>query len=115
MNNDYDRDEATPETTREDVAAATKLLLLLNGDEIISQVETSMDGESYTLTDPRIVKVEGTTVDGDNVSTSIAYSTWLPLSGTRRITVKSSFFVCVTEPMPSLVENYINEFVPINE
>lgn len=136
MNNNYDRDEA-PKTydemreagyemtadgfwvpsegesmtlDPEELVTATKLLLLITGEQVLAQVEETMDGDTITLVDPREVRLEGTTSDGEKSTSSISYSTWLPLSQARRITIKASYVVTITDPIPSLVDSYLQEF-----
>lgn len=94
----------------EELVAATKLLLLITGEQVLAQVDERMDTDTITLVDPREVRLEATTSDGDTSTSSVSYSTWLPLSQARRITIKSSYVVCVTDPIKSLVDSYMQEF-----
>ena len=136
MNNDYDRDVAPnhDEMTKagyemtddgfwvpseeevlqieaEDLANSTKLLLLLSGEQILAQVEENMTGDVITVIDPREVRLEGTTSDGESTTSSVSFSAWLPLSHTRRIQINKSYVVCMNTPIQSLVESYIGEFI----
>lgn len=136
MNNDYDRD-VTPDNDQmikagytrtddgfwvpsegevlqveaEDLANSTKLLLLLSGEQILAQVEENMNGDVITVIDPREVRLEGTTSDGESTTSSVAFSSWLPLSQTRRIEINKSYVVCMNTPIQSLVESYVGEFI----
>ena len=95
----------------EDLAQSTKLLLLLSGEQILAQVEENMSGDTITVIDPREVRLEGTTSDGETTTSSVAFSAWLPLSHTRRIDINKSYVVCMNTPIQSLVESYVGEFI----
>ena len=138
MNNNYDRDEEAPRTEDEMIAAGyikssdgfwipksgetleveaeeviqnTKLVVLLNGEQLLAQVEESFGRDTITLIDPRQVRLEGTTSDGEGSTSSVSYSYWLPLSEDRRIEIAKSYVVCITKPLDTLVESYLGEFV----
>ena len=136
MNNDYDRD-ATPDHDQmikagyemsgdgfwvpsegevlqieaEDLANSTKLLLLLSGEQVLAQVEENLNGDVITVIDPREVRLEGTTSDGESTTSSVAFSAWLPLSHSRRIDINKTYVVCMNTPIQSLVESYVGEFI----
>lgn len=136
MNNDYDRDVSpnSDQMTRagyektedgfwvpvegevlqveaEDLAEATKLILLLSGEQVLAQVEENLSGDTITVIDPREVRLESTTSDGETTTSSVAFSSWLPLSHTRRIQINKSYVVCMNTPIQSLVESYVGEFI----
>ena len=136
MNNTYDREE--PKTSDDMVRAGyhrsedgfwipnndeiltvdadhvidnTKLLLLLSSEQLIAQVEESIDGKTVTIVDPRMVRLEETVSDGNSVTSSVSFSEWMPLSKDRRFTLPSSYVVSITNPLDTLVETYLGEFV----
>ena len=132
MNNKYDREEA-PKSYDEMVAdgyemtgdgfwvpgeeenivitaestSAVKLLLLQSGEEVLCTYTESMYTDKCFLGNPMSVIVQSTASDGGNERTStVAFSDWMPLSEDRNIEVSRSFIVAVTTPIESLVESY---------
>lgn len=126
MNNDYDR-ESRPSTYEEMVEAGyemtgdgfwipgddvstiplsfadVKVLLLKSGETVISKMTESMYSGEYKLSDPKIVSYKETG-EGDTI---VSYRDWMPLSNTRELTIDKSHVVCITEPLKTLVENYL--------
>jgi len=138
MNNKYDRDEVpkTHDEMREagyemtgdgfwipgqeegiiEVAAAelgdsVKLLLLLNGEQVITQLIETIGSDTYTLRDPREVRLQSSSSDGETVTSTIGYSDWFPLSADREIKLAKSFVVSITRPLDSLLDSYIGALV----
>ena len=135
MNNKYDRDEA-PKTYDEMVAAgyemtgegvwmpreeagsfevliteaepAVKLVMFINGEEVIAEVQESFAGDTYTLINPLRVMVQSTSADGDERTSTVAFTDWMPLSDDRSITVNRSFVATITNPIESLIASYRN-------
>lgn len=132
MNNEYDRD--TPQPTYDEMVAKgyemtgegfwipgedvssvqiadqaefviVKLLLLQSGETIISKVTEEIYGGQYKLTDPNIISYE----ENSNGETVVNYKTWMPLSNTRELTISGSYVVCATDPLETLVENYLEK------
>lgn len=139
MNNKYDRDEA-PKTHDEmvqagyemtgdgfwipqeegegvievapaELADSVKLLLLLNGEQVITQLIDTIGSENYTLCDPREVRLQSSSSDGETVTSTIGYSDWFPLSADREIKLAKSFVVSITRPLDSLLESYLGAIV----
>lgn len=137
MNNNYDRGEEAPKTydemveagyemtgdgfwipkeeegvvvvSGEDLQASVKLLLLLNGEQVLTQLIEHDYSDTYTLRDPREVRLQSTSSDGESVTSTIGYSDWFPLSKDREIKLTKSFVVSITSPLDSLLESYIAE------
>ena len=134
MNNNYDRDEPKTheemvkegyemtgdgfwvpaeddvvEVTGAELGATVKLLLLLNGEQVITQLIETMGSDTYTLRDPREVRLQSSSSDGDTVTSTIGYSDWFPLSADREIKLAKSYVVSVTRPLESLMESYVGE------
>ena len=133
MNNDYDR-EMTPKNheemkdagyemtgdgfwipAEEEVEATgaeslqiiqnTKIVVLVSGERLISQVIESMDG-SITLVEPRRLTVEAT--DGD--TTTISFTRWIDLSLDSDVKINPASITTIVDPIPSLAESYYGEF-----
>ena len=139
MNNKYDRDEV-PKTHEEmvqagyemtgdgfwvpkeesegvievapaELADSVKLLLLLNGEQVITQLIDTIGSDNYTLRDPREVRLQSSSSDGETVTSTIGYSDWFPLSADREIKLAKSFVVSITRPLDSLLDSYIGALV----
>ena len=136
MNNDYDREEdKSPKNYDEMVAAGyemtgegmwipreegvidvsvnslpvVKLVVFLNGEQVLAEIAENMDGVSLTLKNPLGVMLQGVTDaddDGEYQST-VSYGAWLPLAADRDIVVERSSIIAICDPIPSLVESYL--------
>ena len=134
MNNEYDRGDAPEVKSYEEMKAAgyemsgegfwtpgddgnivitdepetaIKLLLLDSGEEVLCTFTESMYSSKCTLGNPMRVMLQSTTSDGGDERTStVAFSDWMPLSADRNIEVSRSYIVAVTTPIESLVESY---------
>lgn len=107
MNNNYDRSESF-EVTITDPEPAVKLIMFLNGEEVIAEVIERTCGDTVTLVKPLKVMVQATSSDGNERSSTIAFSDWMPLSEDREIDVRRSFIATITTPLDSLVKSYQN-------
>ena len=87
---------------------AVKLLLLLNGEEIISEVVENLYSDTVKVINPLRVMVQATSSNGNERSSTIAFTDWMPLSQSREIEVNKSFIVSITDPIDTLVESYRN-------
>ena len=97
------------EVSAAEIGDSVKLLLLLNGEQVITQLIETMGSDSYTLRDPREVRLQSTSSDGESVTSTIGYSDWFPLSADREIKLAKSYVVSVTRPLESLLESYVGE------
>ena len=117
MNNDYDREgkivipqEGVIEIPVVEVGAV-KLVVFLNGEQVLAEISESMDGKSITLTNPigvLVSSVEDANADGD-YKTTVSYGSWLPLAADRSIVVERSSIITICDPIQSLVESYLGE------
>jgi hypothetical protein len=101
MNNNYDRDMDL------EVVANVKLILLQSGEQIVADVEESVDGKTLTLKEPRGIVLQSSQEDGETVSSTISHGEWFPLSKDRTITIASNYVVAITEPLESLATSYV--------
>jgi len=112
MNNQYDRGEEAPNTLCEvditEASPAVKLVMFINGEEVICELTESFDGTTYKLNKPLRVMVQATSSDGNERTSTIAFSDWMPLSEDRTITVNRSFIATITNPIESLITSYRN-------
>lgn len=108
MNNDYDRDGSF-EITITETEPAVKLVLLLSGEELLSEVVEDIGGNTLTLINPlRVMIHDRTSEDGTTVTTNYVFDQWLPSSKDRRLTVAKSYVAVVTDPIDQLTEAYNN-------
>ena len=132
MNNEYDRD--TPQPTYDEMVAKgyemtgegfwipgedvssvkvaeeatfaiVKLLLLQSGETIMSQVSEEMYGDEYKLINPQIVTYK----ENSSGETVVSFKDWMPLSNSRTLKISKSYVVCATDPLETLVENYLEQ------
>ena len=107
MNNSYDRGESL-EVTITDPQPAVKLIMFLNGEEVIAEVIERTCGEWITLVKPLKVMVQSTSSDGEERSSTVAFTDWMPLSEDREIDVRRSFIATITKPLDSISDSYQN-------
>lgn len=139
MNNNYDREESkpNPENYDEMIAAGyemsgegfwippqemdgvvdvsvteipvVKLVVFLNGEQVLAEVEESMDGKKLTLKNPLSVMLQGVTEADDNgdYQTTVSYGAWLPLAADRDIVVERGSIISICDPVQSLVDSYV--------
>ena len=118
MNNNYDREESykthdelsggSLSVTITDPEPAVKLIMFLNGEEVISTITENSYGSTITLSNPLKVMVQSTSSDGEDRSSTVAFTDWMPLSQDREIAVSKSFIATITTPLDSLVKSYQN-------
>ena len=114
MNNNYDREElhkvdsTTYEVLITEAEPAVKLVMFLNGEEVIAEVVEQMGSNSVKLIKPLRVLVQSTSSDGNERSSTVAFSDWMPLSEDREIEVSRGFIATITTPLESLVSSYQN-------
>ena len=138
MNNDYDREEVKPNPDNYDEMVAAgyemsgegfwiprdedgvidisvnplpvvKLVVFLNGEQVLAEIAENMDGVSLTLKNPLGVMLQGVTDAGDDgeYQSTVSYGAWLPLAADRDIVVQRSSIIAICDPIPSLVESYL--------
>lgn len=107
MNNDYDRG-CSLEVTITDPQPVVKLIMFLNGEEVIAEVIERTCGDLITLVNPLRVMVQSTSSDGEERSSTIAFTDWMPLSENRSIDVRKSFIATITTPLDSIAKSYHN-------
>lgn len=119
MNNDYDREERSeiviPQQGVLEIpiveVATVKLIVFLNGEQVLAEISESMDGKSITLVNPigvMVSSVEDPNGDGE-YKTTVSYGSWLPLAAERNIVVERSSIITITDPIESLVESYLGD------
>lgn len=108
MNNDYDRGSNALEVTITDSRPAVKLIMFLNGEEVVAEVIERTCGEVITLVNPLKVMIQSTSSDGNERSSTIAFTDWMPLSEDREINVRKSFIATITKPLETIEKSYHN-------
>ena len=86
---------------------SVKLVLLKNGDLLLTELVESTYGEEVTLIDPKMVISRSSATSDGNVTTTIQYSQWMSLSAERKFKVNKNFIATVTEPIQSLYDSYL--------
>jgi hypothetical protein len=117
MNNDYDRGEEVPTNQIIDVPVnplpVVKLVVFLNGEQVLAEVDESIDGGRITLKNPLSVMIQSMTdadENGDYQST-VSYGSWLPMAADRDIEVERSSIISVCDPISSLCESYLEGII----
>ena len=113
MNNNYDREvESRPPQVIEvpvNPLPVAKLVVFLNGEQVLAEVVESVDRSRITLKNPISVMLQGVTdadENGDYQST-VSYGSWLPMAADRNITVERSSIITICDPIESLSESYL--------
>ena len=109
MNNNYDREEVKPSSNHIiDVSdmpvPVVKLVVFLNGEQILAEVEENIGNDTVTVKNPISVMLQDLS---DEDEATVSYGAWLPLSADRDIVVQRSSIVTICDPAPSLVESYM--------
>ena len=114
MNNNYDREEVKPARNNYEVIDVSanplpvvKLVVFLNGEQILAEVEERFGNEKVTLKNPLCVSLEALSDNGDEEEATVSYAAWLPLSADRDIVVERSSVITICDPAPSLVDSYL--------
>ena len=119
MNNDYDRevrsDIVIPQQGILEIpvveVGAVKLIVFLNGEQVLAEVEENLNSSSITLKNPLGVMLQGVSdidgVDDENQAT-VSYGAWLPLAADRDIVVERSSVITICDPVSSLVDSYLD-------
>ena len=140
MNNNYDREESKPNPENHDEMIAAgyemsgegfwipreengvinvdvnlvpvvKLVVFLNGEQVLAEVEENLNNSSITLKNPLGVMLQGVSdidgVDDENQAT-VSYGAWLPLAADRDIVVERSSVITICDPVSSLVDSYLD-------
>jgi hypothetical protein len=130
MNNDYDRGEQNksdtiitgegfivPREGNEDMIVdltpivSVKLIVFLNGEQVLAEVEENFGNNTITLTNPIGVMVSAVedADDSGDYKTTVSYGSWLPLAADRSIVIERSSIIAITDPIESLVESYLGD------
>ena len=117
MNNNYDRDTEVRPPQVIDVPVnplpVVKLVVFLNGEQVLAEVDESIDGNKLILKNPLSVMIQSMTdadENGDYQST-VSYGSWLPMAADRNIEVERSSIISVCDPISSLSESYLEGIV----
>lgn len=114
MNNNYDREEVKPAPNNYEVIDVSanplpvvKLVVLLNGEQILAEVVEGIGTDKVTLKNPLCVSLQALADNGDEDEATVSYAAWLPLSADRDIVVERSSVITICDPAPSLVDSYL--------
>ena len=84
-----------------------KLVLLKNGDLLLTKVREVMGGDSIIFDDPKLVISRSAASADGNVTTTIQYSEWMSLSSSREFSVRRDFIATMSTPIKSLYDSYV--------
>lgn len=86
---------------------SVKLVLLQNGELLLTEFLESTLGDEVTLVDPKVVISRSSATADGNVTTTIQYSQWMALSAEREFKVNRNFIATVSDPIQSLYDSYL--------
>ena len=90
-----------------------QLALLKSGEEVIADIKEYRDSEdnlvSYLFSNPYALKIKKSQVlmeGAEKPKPEIVYHRWMPLSKDTDIIVNRDWIVCITDPLPELMETF---------
>lgn len=90
-----------------------KILLLQSGEQLVADVGECMASDKIILKDPRGVVLQSTSSDGQEISSTISYGIWFPLSESREIAISLNYIVAMEDPIQSLKQSYLSQTVEV--
>jgi len=90
-----------------------KILLLQSGEQLVADVGECLSSDTILLKDPRGVVLQSTSSDGQEISSTISYGIWFPLSESREIAISLNYIVAMEDPIQSLKQSYLSQTVEV--
>ena len=90
-----------------------KILLLQSGEQLVADVSECLTSDTILLKDPRGVVLQSTSSDGQEISSTISYGIWFPLSESREIAISLNYIVAMEDPIQSLKQSYLSQTVEV--